>query len=542
MESFDPSLHNIPIEQIRELIEQHVPLEMCRCYGLLPLAKEDREYPSLLVGMMNSDDLEALDRLKRLLNSQGLEMRRIAIAPEHYQQWMQQLLDENAQDLPQVQVVRFSLDDEVAAITGSEELAHEGEQDFGGAQQGAETASMVAIVNKILAKALQEGVSDIHIEPQAEHLRIRFRKNGALSQAFPPLPRQIIPAVITRLKIIANLDISERRYPQNGRVRRLFQDRKFDLCVSTLPTRFGERIVIRLQECAANPLKLEQLIQNPETRALVKTLLQCNIGLILVSSHPYSGGKNTLYAMLSECNTEAENVSSLEDRIEYDFPGVSQTQILRDKGMDYTSCLNVLLNQDADIIFVDDIPDQITASTILDAARSCLVVAGLPIESSEQAIHDLRLRGLEDWRIARSVIGIINQKLLRCVCSACRVVYRPRLEELEQFGISPLSLSNTIVYGAKKQTQEERLLKTNICPHCCDTGYQGQIAVHEVMIVTEELQHLIAQGSSTDEIRNAAIQAGMKTGLSQSLEFFLQGMITLGEVERTFKNTSLVYP
>jgi type IV pilus assembly protein PilB len=536
MESFDPSLHNIPIEQIRELIKQYIPLEMCRCYELLPLIKEDGESPSILVGMMNPDDLEALDRLKRLLRPQELEMRRMAIAPEHYQQWMQQLLNENAQDLPQTQVVRFSLDDEVAAIAGSEELANEGEQNFGMALQGAETASVVAIVNKILAKALQEEVSAIHIEPQAEHLRIRFRKDGALSQAFPPLPRQIIPAVITRLKIIANLDISERRCPQNGRVRRLFQDRKFDWCVSTLPTRFGEKIVIRLQECAANPLKLEQLIQNPETQVLVKTLLQCNIGLILVSRHPYSGGKNTLYAMLSECNTEVENVSSLEDRIEYDFPGVSQIQILQDKGMDYASCLNALLNQDADIIFVDDIPDQATARTILDTARSCLVVAGLPIESSEQAINDLRLRGLEDWRIARSVVGIINQQLLRCVCSACRVVYRPRPEELRQFGVSTLSVSNTIVYAAKKPTQDERLTKT-ICSNCGGTGYQGQIAVHEVTIATEELQQLIARGSSTDEIRNAAIQAGMKTGLSQGLEFFLQGVTTLEEIERTFKRT-----
>jgi type IV pilus assembly protein PilB len=484
---------------------------------------------------MNPDDLEALDRLKRLLRSQELEMRRMAIAPEHYQQWMQQLLNENAQDLPQTQVVRFSFDDEVAAITGSEEFANEGEQNFGMALQGTETASVIAIINKILAKALQEEVSAIHIEPQAEHLRIRFRKDGALSQAFPPLPRQIIPAVITRLKIIANLDISERRCPQNSRVRRLFQDRKFDLCVSTLPTRFGEKIVIRLQECAANPLKLEQLIQNPETQALVKTLLQCNIGLILVSRHPYSGCKNTLYAMLSECNTEVENVSSLEDRIEYDFPGVSQTQILRDKEMDYASCLNTLLNQDADIIFVDDIPDQATASTILDAARSCLVVAGLPIESSEQAINDLRLRGIEDWRIARSVVGIINQQLLRCVCPVCRVVYRPRPEELDQFGVSTLSMSNTI-YAAKKPTQEERLTKT-ICSNCGGTGYQGQIAVHEVTIATEELQQLIARGSSTNEIRNAAIQGGMKTGLSQGLEFFLQGVTTLEEIERIFKRT-----
>ena len=176
---------------------------------------------------------------------------------------------------------------------------------------------------------------------------------------------------------------------------------------------------------------------------------------------------------------------------------------------------------------------------ILDVARSCLVVAGLPIEHSEQAIEELQLRGIEDWRIARSVVGIVNQQLLRSVCPTCRAVYRPRPEELDQFGVSTLSMSNTVVYTAKKTTQAEQLTKTNICSNCGGTGYQNQIAVHEVMTIAENLQHLIAQGSSTDEIRNAAIQAGMKTGLNQSLELFMQGVTTLEEIERAFKRTPL---
>jgi type IV pilus assembly protein PilB len=538
MASFEPNLNNIPIEQIRELIDRYIPLEMCRCYELLPLAKDDEASPSILVGMINPDDLEALDRLQRLLRSEGLEMRRMAIASEHYQRLMQPFFDETAQHQAQVQVVQFRLDEELDALAGFENLADEGEQDLSIAFQDAGAAPVIAMVNKILAKALQEGASDIHIEPQAEHLRIRFRKDGVLSQAFPPLPCKMIPAISSRLKISAGLDIAERRCPQNGRIQRLFQDRKFDLRVSTLPNRFGEKIAIRLQECATNPLKLAQLMQNAETCALVKTLLQCNIGLILVSSHPYAGGKNTLHAMLAECNAEAENVASLEDPIEYDFPGVSQTQILQDRRMNYASCLNALLNQDVDILFVDDIPDQATARMILEAARSCLVVAGLPIEHSEQAIEDLQLRGIENWRIARSVVGIVNQQLLRRVCPVCRVVYRPRPEELDQFGVSP-SMSNTVVYTAKKPAQAERLTKTNICSSCGGTGYQNQIAVHEVMIITENLQHLIVQGRSTDEIRNAAIQAGMKTGLNQSLELFMGGITTLEEIERAFKRKSL---
>jgi type IV pilus assembly protein PilB len=255
VKSFDPNIHKIPIEQIRELIEQYIPLEMCRCYGLVPLSKNDGESPSILVGMINPDDLEALDRLNRVLPSQGLGIQRIAIASEYYQQLMHQLFE--------------ALDDA-------------GESDSTLSLQDTEAdPSAFEIVNKILAKALQEGVSDIHVEPQAEHLRIRFRKDGVLSQAFPPLPRKMIPAIVSHIKIKANLDIAERRKPQNGVVQYLFQGRRFDLRVSTLPSLFGEKIGVRLQACAASPLTLAQVMQNAEAHTLVKDLLQRKIGLIL---------------------------------------------------------------------------------------------------------------------------------------------------------------------------------------------------------------------------------------------------------------------
>lgn len=269
MEFFDPNTHQIPLEQIRELIDRYIPLEMCRCYGLIPLSKDDGSPPSILVGMMNPDDLEALDRLNRQLKAQGLAVRRIAIASEHYQQLMREFLDENTPHQP-VQSIRFDLDSDLDAIARLEVRVDETDPDLGASLQDAGSASIVGTVNTILAKALQEGVSDIHVEPQAEQLRIRFRKDGVLSQVFPPLPRQIIPGVVSRFKIMAGLDIAERRCPQVGRIRRLFQDRKFDLRVSTLPNRFGEKIVVRLQEYAANPLRLEQVMQKAETRELVK--------------------------------------------------------------------------------------------------------------------------------------------------------------------------------------------------------------------------------------------------------------------------------
>jgi type IV pilus assembly protein PilB len=537
MESLDLNLHQIPVEQIHELIEQYIPLQMCRFYGFIPLSKQDGESPSIVVGMIDPDNLEASDQLYRQLKPHGMEIQPVAIAPEDYQQLVQRYLDDNAQRRAQQQESAIDLTDDLEAIGSFEELATDTEPDLSTSILDAETAPIIALVNKIFAKALQEGISDIHIEPQAEHLKIRFRKDEILNEAFPPLPHKISSAVISRIKITANLNIAERRIPQNGHFRRLFQERKFDFRVSILPSRFGEKIVIRLQECSAKAIALEQLVQNTETHSHIKSLLQHNRGLILVSSHDSPGGKNTLYAMLSGCNAKTESICLLEHMIEYDFPDVTQIQAIQAKGLDYVSPLQALFSQDTDILFIDDIPDRATANILLDTARRSLVVGGLPIEHSDQAIDDLRLSGIENWKIARSLLGIVTQHLLRRLCSTCRVVHHPSPEELEQFGDTTVSLGDIVVYTAKQATPEERLSKTNFCADCGGTGYQGQIAVHEVMIVTEALQHLIAQGSSTETIRNTAIQAGMKTGLSQSLALFRQGATTLEEIERTFTKT-----
>ncbi|HEY9824334.1 MAG TPA: ATPase, T2SS/T4P/T4SS family, partial [Stenomitos sp.] len=232
IDSLDPEVNQIPTDQVGELIERYIPLEICRNYELIPISlNQDVDPPTLLVAMVNPDNLEALDRLNRILRPEGLVLRRMVIAAEDYQHLIQQYLDENAERQEQAHQAQLNIDlaEDLDNIVGFEELAaDEGDTDLGAALQDAETAPIIALVNKILAKALQEGVSDIHIEPQEEHLRVRFRKDGVLAQAFPPLPRKIVPAVVSRFKIIAELDIAERRQPQDGRIRRLFQGRKVD--------------------------------------------------------------------------------------------------------------------------------------------------------------------------------------------------------------------------------------------------------------------------------------------------------------------------
>ena len=354
IDSLDPEVNQIPTDQVGDLIDRYLPLDVCRTYELIPISLNQDEDPStMLVAMVNPDNLEAQDRINRLLRPDSIVLRRMVIAADDYQQLIQRYLDENAARRAKVeaeQLTNIDLAEDLESIGGFEELSiDEGETDLGNALQEAETAPIITLVNKVLAKALQEGVSDIHIEPQEENLRIRFRKDGVLGYAFPPLPRKIISAVISRFKIIAELDIAERRQPQDGRIRRLFQGRKVDFRVSTLPSRFGEKVVLRILDNSSTQLGLDKLITDPESLEIVRDMVSRPFGLVLVTGPTGSGKTTTLYSALAECNDPGKNISTAEDPIEYTLPGLTQVQVIRDKGMDFASILRAFLRQDPDM-------------------------------------------------------------------------------------------------------------------------------------------------------------------------------------------------
>ncbi len=243
IETLDPDLQQIPTDQVSQLINTLISIDVCRRYQLVPLAQLETQPPAVLVAMVEPDNLEALDVLGRILRPKGLSLQRQVITSEDYQQLIAKHLDEQVkqqkQDALEIQPI------ELGDFGDLEDAPGEIADDLAASLQDAETAPIIGLVNKILAKALQEGVSDIHIEPQEESLRVRFRKDGVLQQAFDPLPKKIIPAVTSRFKIIADLDIAERRLPQDGRIRRVFQGRKIDFRMGTLPSRYGEKIVLR---------------------------------------------------------------------------------------------------------------------------------------------------------------------------------------------------------------------------------------------------------------------------------------------------------
>ncbi|NEO85767.1 MAG: type II/IV secretion system protein [Spirulina sp. SIO3F2] len=541
VDSIDPEINPIENNQMADLIEALIPIEVCRRHRFVPLSKNDEDDPpSVLVAMVDPDQLDAQDDLKRILRAQGLSLRRMVITEQDYQQMMAQYLDE--------QVKREKAQEDAKAVDvsglvddlGSLEAAPDEMDDDLDAAQDAQGAPIVNLVNKILMRALQEGVSDIHVEPQEEILRVRFRKDGVLQQPFDPFPRKIAQAVAARFKIMAELDIAEKRMPQDGKIRRMYQGRKVDFRVSTLPSRYGEKVVLRILDNSATQLGLDKLITDQDSLELVREMAARPFGLILVTGPTGSGKSTSLYSVLAERNDPGVNISTAEDPIEYSLPGITQVQVIREKGMDFASILRSFLRQDPDVILVGETRDAETAKTAIEAALTGhLVLTTLHTNDAAGSIARLDEMGVEPFMISGALLGVLAQRLMRRVCSECRIAYEPTREELARFGISASADGEVTFYKANTLTPEQRS-QGGVCGKCGGVGYKGRVGVYEVMKMSERLQMLINEGAPTERIKEAAVEEGMKTLLAYSLQLVHEGHTTLEEVERvTFTDSGL---
>lgn len=550
VESLDPELNNISNQQLGQLIDNLIPVDICRRHQLVPLAQEEGDNPSVLIAMVDPENLEAQDDLNRILRQKDPQpkLKRMVITVDDYQRLISSYLDEK--------VAREKQRDEEAAVDVESDLAdldigadalevvEEQEADLNAALQDAGAAPVIALVNKILVKALQEGVSDIHVEPQEDFLRIRFRRDGVLREAFPNLPKKIVQAVTARFKIISELDIAERRLPQDGRIQRKFQGRKIDFRVSTLPSRYGEKVVLRILDNSSTQLGIDKLITDPQTLEVVREMASRPYGLILVTGPTGSGKTTTLYSLLSERNDPGINISTAEDPIEYALPGITQVQVIREKGMDFASILRAFLRQDPDVILVGETRDPETAKTAIEAALTGhLVLTTLHTNDAAGAIARLEEMGMEPFQISSSLIGVLAQRLMRRVCSECRIPYSPDSEELARFGLTAAGDSELTFYKANTLALDEiepARSAGNLCSTCQGSGYKGRVGVYEVMQLSENLQKQISEGAPTEQIKEFAVDEGMKTLLAYSLNLVREGYTTLEEVERvTFTDTGL---
>ncbi len=547
VESVDPEIETekFSINHMGELINSLIPLDICRRYRLIPLQKKEEEQPILVVAMVDPENLEAQDDLNRILRPKGIAVERQVITQADYQQLIDQFLDEQVQkETAKKKEVNVDVSLELDNFDFNLEEADDEVADDLGAANEAQAAPIITLVNKILAKALQDGVSDIHVEPQEEGLKIRYRKDGVLQQPFDQMPKKIIPAVIARFKIMAELDIAEKRLPQDGKIRRMFQGRKVDFRVNTLPSRYGEKVVLRILDNSATQLGLDKLISHEPTLEIVRDMAKRPFGMILVTGPTGSGKSTSLYSVLAERNSPDINISTAEDPIEYSLDGITQVQVIREKGMNFASILRAFLRQDPDVILVGETRDSETAKTAIEAALTGhLVLTTLHTNDAAGAIARLDEMGVEPFMISGALVGVLAQRLMRRVCSECRVAYNPTKEELSRFGLSAAGEEEVIFYKANKLEPEQiSASKANgsICPKCNGVGYKGRVGVYEVMRNSEKLQALINEGANTDRIKETAVEEGMITILAYSLNLVKEGQTTLEEVERvTFTDSGL---
>jgi type IV pilus assembly protein PilB len=548
VESLDPELSDVSNHQVSQLIDTLIPIDICRRYRLVPLSKNETQPPSVLVAMVDPDNLDAQDDLNRILRPQGIGLRRMVITQEDYQRLISEYLDEQLarqkqQEEQKATDVTRVLED-IDSLDTLQDAPEEGEADLNEALNDAGGAPVIKLVNKILAKALQEDVSDIHVEPQEDYLRVRFRKDGVLRQAFEPFPKKIQPAVSARFKIMAELDIAERRVPQDGKIRRMFQGRKVDFRVSTLPSRYGEKVVLRILDNSQTQLGLDKLITDLDSLKMVREMSSRPFGLILVTGPTGSGKSTTLYSILAERNDPRVNISTAEDPIEYSLPGITQVQVLREKGRDFPSILRSFLRQDPDVILVGETRDIETAKTAMEAALTGhLVLTTLHTNDAAGAIARLDEMGVEPFMVSGALIGVLAQRLMRRVCPDCRLPYAPSAAELARFGLSASNEGEITLYRANALQPEEvseARGRGTLCKTCNGVGYKGRVGVYEVMRVSDRIQTLINESAPTERIRDVAVEEGMITLLSYSLNLVQQGYTTLDEVERvTFTDAGL---
>jgi type IV pilus assembly protein PilB len=547
VEAYDPEMSEMSNEQLGVMLDGlKISIDICHQGRFLPVARTETQPPAILVAMVDPDNLNAIEDLRRILQPHGLGLQRRVITPDDYQDITSAYQDDQVKrEAKKAEVEKQRKMDLGEGDFGELSLEEEGadQEDLANTLDDAEAAPVIKAVNIILAKALSEKVSDIHVEPQEEFMRIRMRKDGVLQEYFR-FPKQVVASITARFKIIANLDIAERRQAQDGRIRRVFEGRTVDFRVNSLPSRYGEKIVLRILDSSSTQLGLGLLISDEETLALVRETASRPFGLILVTGPTGSGKSTTLYSILAERNDPGVNISTAEDPIEYALPGITQCQVIREKDLTFSNILRAFLRQDPDVMLVGETRDKETAKTALEAALTGhLVLTTLHTNDAAGAIARLAEMGVEPFMVSAALLGVLAQRLMRRVCDQCYIPYQPTNEELGKYGLSASQEIDLTIYKANIVPVEERkelAEREQLCRKCGGLGYKGRVGVYEFLKNTERLQTLITQGAPTEQIKEAAVEEGMKTLLAYSLQLVREGATTFEEVERvTFTDSGL---
>ena len=382
------------------------------------------------------------------------------------------------------------------------------------------TPPVIRLVNLILSGAAQGGASDIHMEPKETYLQVRYRVDGLLHDVMR-VGKDQQEAAISRMKIISGMDIADRRRPQDGRSRLRYEGKRIDLRVSTLPTQFGEKVVIRLLDSKRAQITMQQLGLTPENQHNFESMLSRSQGMILVTGPTGCGKSSTLYTALNWVKSPTKNIITVEDPIEYQLEGVNQVQINPKAGVTFAAGLRSILRQDPNIILVGEIRDRETAAIALEAAQTGhLLLSTVHTNNAPSTISRLLDLGIEPFLISSAVIGILAQRLVRKTCLSCAISQPPSADLIEKVG------------GGNQLPADGHWVMGRGCKECGETGYRGRLAIHELLVVTDEVRDLISRRAQDHEIRRAARTAGMRTLLEDGISKAAQGLTTLDEVLR----------
>jgi len=403
--------------------------------------------------------------------------------------------------------------------------AEEEEADDLEVDDGISDAPLVRLVNSVIFQAAEDGASDVHFEPQEDALLVRFRVDGVLHEV-QRIPKRMMPGVLTRLKVLAKLDIAERRKPQDGRIslNAAAAGRTLDVRVATLPTVEGESIVMRLLDKSKKAPTLQELGMSDQMRASLEVLIRKPTGALLVTGPTGSGKSTTLYAALTEINRPEINIITVEDPVEYRLGGVNQVQINQKAGLTFATALRSILRSDPDVVMVGEIRDGETAKISIEAALTGhLVLSTLHTNDAPGAITRLNEMGVEPFLTGSAVSAVLAQRLARKLCTHCCEMYTPTTDEMIKARVSPevAAAADGVVFYRKKG-----------CPRCGQTGYKGRIGVYQLLVMSETLESLAASKASREELERAAIEEGMRTLWDDGLAKVAAGLTSLEELAR----------
>ena len=379
------------------------------------------------------------------------------------------------------------------------------------------------MANMVLTQGITEGASDVHINPEEKMVRVRFRVDGVLRDSLK-LPKNLQDALISRIKILSNLDIAEHRIPQDGQMQVKLKDgRRIEIRVSTLPSAFGENVVMRILDKSAALLQVENLGYEEDIRQSVYDLLSSAYGIILLTGPTGSGKTTTLYAALNRLNTVEKNIITLEDPIEYRLEMIRQSQVNVKAGMTFAKGLRAILRQDPDIVMVGEIRDSETGNIAIQAALTGhLVLSTLHTNDAAGAVTRLAEMDIEPFLISSAVLGVLGQRLVRKICPECKEEVKKKIE-IPDHVMQALGIEDS---------RDIKIYHGRGCRKCRESGYKGRMSIVEVLKITEPIRELIFRGASTDEVRNAAITGGMRTMMTDGWIKVLKGVTTIDEVMR----------